>query len=157
MIEVASKDSHRALIALCGLMGCRVAEALAMRPSNFDLERMQATIRGKGGRVRVVPISSYAWEVLQTPTARAFCSGDLEIVGLKDRFARRVITQLAEKANLKRHVASHDLRATFATSVYDKTLDQRLVQELLGHASGSTTEIYIGRSNDQLRKGVELI
>jgi site-specific recombinase XerD len=78
-----------------------------------------------------------------------------EVVGLKDRFARRVITELGVRAKLERHTSSHDLRATFATAVYDHTLDQRVVQELLGHSSGTTTEIYIGRSNDQMRKAVE--
>jgi site-specific recombinase XerD len=57
---------------------------------------------------------------------------------------------------LRRHVSSHDLRATFATAVFDKTLDQKLVQDLLGHAYGSTTELYLGRSMHQFRNGVEL-
>lgn len=156
MIACAGNERHAALVALCGLCGLRVAEALAVRPSDFDLHAMMLTIRGKGDKSREVPVSSVAWEVLQLPVTRAYVNGGEEVVGLKDRFARALITRLGERAGLRRRVASHDLRATFATEVYNKTLDQRLVQELLGHASGTTTEIYIGRSSAQLHAGVEL-
>lgn len=156
MILHANNDRHAALVALCGLCGLRIAEALAVKPSDFDLHDMTLTVRGKGDKERVVPVSTYAWSVLQIPVTRAFCDGDCEVVGLKDRFARALITRLGIRAGLKRHVASHDLRATFATAVYDKTQDQRLVQVLLGHASGTTTEIYIGRSDAQMKNGVEL-
>ena len=156
MILHAHQESHAALIALCGLCGCRVSEALSTKPSDFDLHNMTLAVHGKGEKVRIVPVSSLAWEYLQRPVVRAYCDGDREVVGLKDRHARAIITRLGVRAGLKRHVASHDLRATFATAVYDKTQDMRLVQILLGHASVSTTEIYVGRTGEQLRKGVEL-
>jgi site-specific recombinase XerD len=156
MIEVCNTTSHASLIALCGLCGLRVSEALQVRPSHFDLQTMELTVRGKGDKERVVPVSKYAWEVLQIAVTKAFCDNDREVIGLKDRFARALVTQLGVRAGLKRHVASHDLRATFATAVYDKTLDKRLVQVLLGHASGDTTDVYINRSKTQMRDGVEL-
>lgn len=156
MISHAKKPEHAALVALCGLCGLRVAEALAVRPSHFNLDEMMLTIRGKGDKTRRVPVSTQAWEVLIGPVTRSFCNGDALVVGLKDRFARTVITNLAVKAGLERHVATHDLRATFATAVYDKTMNPRLVQELLGHASGKTTEIYIGLTNHTLHDGVNL-
>jgi site-specific recombinase XerD len=125
-----------------------------VRFEDFDLDNMTLHVRGKGDKGRVVPVSNRAWGVLAMPVARAMMN-QCEVVGLKDRFARRVITELGVRAKLERHTSSHDLRATFATAVYDHTLDQRVVQELLGHSSGTTTEIYIGRSNDQMRKAVE--
>lgn len=154
MIEVASQERHKALVALCGMCGLRVAEALAVRPSHIDIPNKVLTVYGKGEKERQVPISTEAWEILQRPVLRAFAT-DSEVIGLKDRFARRVITNLGERAGLRRSVASHDLRATFATAVYDKTLDQRLVQDLLGHSNGTTTEIYIERSSTQKSEGVE--
>lgn len=156
MIEVATKNQHKALVALCGMCGLRVAEALAVRPSHFNHEEKTLTVWGKGDKERTIPVSTEAWGHMQHAVVTAFCQGgDDEIVGLKDRFARRVITTLGYRANLKRSVASHDLRATFATAVYDKTLDQRLVQDLLGHSSGATTEIYINRNDKTRRSGVE--
>lgn len=156
MIAYAHCDRHAALIALCGLCGLRIGEALKVRPSHFDLNEMTLVIYGKGDKERVVPVSETAWEVLQVPVTRAFVEHDALVVGLRDRYARAVVTRLALHAGLRRRVSSHDLRATFATAVYDKTLDQRLVQELLGHTSGTTTEIYTQRTIPQMRSGVEL-
>jgi site-specific recombinase XerD len=157
MIDVAGNYRHKALIALCGLCGLRVAEALAVRPSNFNVETHMLTVRGKGDKTRRVPVSSLAWEVLTPALMDAYCSGlDSRLVGIKDRGARALISSIAERANLRRHVSSHDLRATFATEVYNRTRNQRVVQELLGHSSGVTTEGYIGVADAAMRDGVEL-
>lgn len=155
LIDVASTDSHRSLIALCGLFGCRVSEALGTKASNFMLDDMMLEIRGKGDKTRYVPISSRAWDVMAIQVTRSFIAGNTPVVGLKDRFARRVITNLGIKAGLQRHISSHDLRATFATEVYDRTLDIRLVQELLGHSSSQTTEIYTLVNQNKMRAAVE--
>lgn len=156
LIAATNNDKQKALLALCGLCGCRVGEALAVRPSHFDLNTMQLTIRGKGDKTRRVPVSPEAWEVLSHPVALAFVSGDALVVGLTDRFARRVVTDLGVKAQLKRSISSHDLRATFATAVYDKTKDVRLVQILLGHASSDTTQLYLGIDQAKLTEAVKL-
>jgi site-specific recombinase XerD len=154
LIDITHNVRQKALIALCGLCGCRVAEALAVKPSDFNLHDMTLTIRGKGDKTRIVPVSPRAWEILQIPVTRAFVDGDIPVIGLKDRFARRVISDLGVKAKLKRHISSHDLRATFATEVWDRTLDLRVVQELLGHASSNTTELYTAVRQDKMREAV---
>lgn len=156
LIAAATHEKHRTLIALCGFCGLRVAEALAVEPGDFNLTEMTLTVRGKGDVTRIVPVSTVAWEFLCLPVTRAWVGGGGPIVGLKDRFARRVITDLGVRAGLKRSISSHDLRATFATAVYDGCKDQRVVQELLGHANGSTTELYIGRTREQMASAVEL-
>jgi integrase/recombinase XerD len=120
------------------------------------MENMVLTIRGKGDKTRLVPISEAAWGVLFRPVAEAFVDGDREVVGLRDRFARRCVTDLGERAGLRRRISSHDLRSTFATEVFNKTLDIRLVQELLGHASVSTTELYTLVDFEKMRSAVEL-
>jgi site-specific recombinase XerD len=152
---VARSQNHKALVALCGLAGLRIAEALDVRGNDFDLNTMNLVVRGKGDKTRIVPISESAWEVVAISVCRSRLNDNHPVVGLKDRFARRVITDLGVRAGLQRHISSHDLRATFATAVFDKTLDQRVVQELLGHASGQTTEVYIGRSAEKMRSAVE--
>lgn len=155
MIEVAKPGEQRALIALCGLCGLRVSETLATRPSGFDFDRLDLTVRGKGDVTRTVPVMEQAWEAMFDSVTRAFLTGQNPLViSFKDRFARSLITALGERAGLDRRVASHDLRATFATEVYNRTLDQRVVQLLLGHASGSTTELYIGVTRDKMRDAV---
>lgn len=156
LISVADNEKQRALVALCGLVGCRVTESRRVEAVNFDLaDDVTLMIHGKGNKYRIVPVSSEAWEVLVLPVTRAFCSGG-RVIDFGDRFARRVITDLGVRAGLRRHISSHDLRATFATAVYDKTLDLRLVQELLGHANSKTTEIYTAVRMEKMKAAVEL-
>lgn len=155
LISVARTDQHRALISLMGMVGCRVSEALDCRPSWFDLGQSIVEIRGKGDKSRIVPVSSQAMEYVLVPLTRAFVAGDVRIINIADRTARKVVTSLGKKAKLARAISSHDLRATFATSLYDRTKDPRLVQELLGHASIVTTQGYIGVYLENARKAVE--
>lgn len=155
LISVASNDNQRSLIVLCGMVGCRIAEALAVKPMHFDLQRRDLLILGKGDKQRIVPVSQQAWDYLQTPVVQAFANGTT-VVDLHDRHARKIVTSLGVRAGLQRSISSHDLRATFGTHVYDKTKDIRLVQELLGHASSATTELYVGVTQTALREAVEL-
>jgi site-specific recombinase XerD len=156
LLAVARNERQAAFISLCGFCGLRAGEALSVRVSDFDLTRMILTVRGKGDRTRKVPISQEAWDWLAVPVTRAFCAkSTLPVVNLKDRFARRTVTQLGVKAQLQRPISSHDLRATFATAVYNKTKDQRVVQELLGHATGKQTELYIEVAEETQKKAVE--
>jgi len=155
LIAVASNDQQRSLIVLCGMVGCRIAEALEVRAEHFNLQSMTLTIRGKGDKQRVVPVSTQAWEHLQVPVIKAF-GANSNVICLHDRHARKIVTLLGARAHLMRSISSHDLRATFGTHVYDKTKDIRLVQELLGHANSSTTELYVGVTQKALREAVEL-
>ena len=156
LIAAATTEAQQALIALCGLCGCRIGEALSIRPSSFNMTDMVLAIRGKGDKMRYVPVSPEAWEVLAGPVLRAMMAGDEPIIKMHDRHARKVITRLGERVGLKRHISSHDLRATFGTAVHDKTMDVRLVQELLGHASITQTELYIGVKFSKMREAVKL-
>lgn len=155
LIGACRNDSQRALVALCGFVGCRIGEALGAEPSDFNLHNMTFLIHGKGDKDRVVPLSQEALDVILPALTRAFIGGGVPVVGFKDRYARRCITKLGLAAGLARHISSHDLRATFATEVYDRTLDIRLVQELLGHASSTTTEVYTAVGDSKMRKAVD--
>lgn len=155
LIEITRNEKQQALIALCGYCGLRVSEALRTEPGDFDLHDMLLTVHGKGDKERIVPVSQAAWEILAVPMTRALCEGGRPVVNLQDRFARRVITELGRKAKLKREISSHDLRATFATAVFDKTKNLRLVQELLGHANSTTTEVYTGVAMSAMKQAVE--
>lgn len=155
LLAATENERQKALIALLGMVGLRMHEALEVTAQNFSFQGADCwlTVRGKGDKTRTVPVSNEAFEYLAQPIARVMGTNS-PIVPLKDRFARRIITELGEKAKLMRRIASHDLRATFATAVYNKTKSQRLVQMLLGHASGQTTEIYIGVAMEEMKMGV---
>jgi integrase/recombinase XerD len=158
MIAVATDPSHRALVAFGGLVGCRVAEALSVRPVDFNLADMTLTIHGKGDKQRIVPLSTEAWSILESCVMQCVSHRGIRatVIPYKDRYAREVITRLGKQAGLRRPVSSHDLRMTFATAVYEKQPNLRTVQELLGHASSQTTEGYTFVSLDNMRKAVEL-
>jgi site-specific recombinase XerD len=155
MCEQARNHEQRALVALGGFVGCRISEALSVTTESFDIESLMLTIRGKGDKTRVVPLSQEAWEAIAPAYVMALGKDDRHLISYKDRFARQIVTNLAVKAKLKRHVVSHDLRATFATTALDRIGNIRVVQELLGHASVDTTQIYTGVAMADMRKAVE--
>lgn len=155
MIEASgTNDQRRALVALCGLCGLRLHEALAVRPKDIDYERRTLSVRGKGDKSRTVPISEQAWESIM-PAVGAAVIYETTLVNLKDRWARQVLTSLARRAGVARAVSSHDLRATLATAAYTQSKDLRAVQELLGHSSSVTTELYTGITSAAMRAAVE--
>ena len=157
MVQTARLPHHKALVVLGGMVGCRVAESLSVCPRDFDTRERLLTIRGKGDKSRVVPVSARAWDTLLPAYLDAACiSARSSLVDVSDRSARATITSLGERARLSRRVTSHDLRATYATWVYDRTRDLRTVQELLGHASPDTTQVYTQITITKMRAAVEL-
>jgi site-specific recombinase XerD len=156
MIEAADSTDHETLIAFCGLGGLRIAEALSMRASMVNVQEMTLTIVGKGQKTRVVPMSKLLWETIAFSYARSLTSGDALMISHQERAARRAVTAIGKRAGISRPVASHDLRATFATAVLDKTHNVRFVQALLGHSSLNTTQVYLGIDQKQLREAVTL-
>ena len=155
MIEHTKNFEQAAIIALGGFVGCRISETLSLTPSNFNVHDMTLTIRGKGDKTRTVPISHEAWTHIVSPYVLAMQKPDKRLVSYQDRFARQLVVNIGARAKLQRPVSSHDLRATFATAVLDKTGNIRLAQELLGHASVETTEVYTGITRAALKDAVE--
>lgn len=155
LIEVANRPRDKALIAECGLMGMRIFEALKSVPSEYDLREMTCVIRGKRDKQRIVPVSDSAWEFLRMPFMESFVNGGGPIITIKDRAARQRITELGATAGISRPISSHDLRHTFGTHVYQRTNNIRLVQELMGHDSIETTQIYTGVFLSQAREAVD--
>jgi site-specific recombinase XerD len=149
MLNVAHTQHHKNLVALTGLAGLRVNEAVTLPCRNVDLTERTVLVRGKGDRERVVPLSELVVRTLAPTLLNAH--GDALLVPLHERTARKVITRLSERAGLGRPAASHDMRATFATAAYEVSGNLRAVQELLGHADSRTTEIYTGITMQSMR------
>ena len=155
MIMSTRNPRHRALCTLTGLMGLRVHEAVDVRPDDFDMAEMTLTVRGKGSKTRIVPVSETAWKHLHKAYALADANGTT-LVRIGNRGARAAISRHARNAGLSRHVASHDMRATFATAAYRKSKDLRAVQNLLGHADPATTQVYTEVAMTQMRNAAEV-
>jgi len=155
MMEISRNHKEEALIALCGLCGLRISEAIALQVSDVNVQDLTLMIRGKGDKERIVPISPRAWSHMNMALVDAFGLPDGRLCPWENRAARAVVTRLGRKASLTRSIASHDLRATFATEALSRTNDLRAVQEVLGHESVTTTQIYTLIEMNKMRNVVD--
>jgi integrase/recombinase XerD len=153
----------RAALETLYATGCRASEVVALRPRDLDLESGMARCIGKGDKERVVPLGSRARAALgdyltldrpamlrrhpETPTVLVARSGRaLTRTGLW-----RIVKVHARKAGLPLTVSPHTLRHSFATHLLAGGADLRVVQEMLGHSSIATTQIYTRVELSQLR------
>ena len=152
----------RALLELLYATGARVSEVVQLDVddlSHGDVVR----VRGKGSKERIIPVGSYARSALEAyltrsrpelsrrgrATPRLFLGA--RGAPLSRQSAWLVMQHAAERAQLTAHVSPHTLRHSFATHLLQGGADVRVVQELLGHASVATTQIYTHVSVDALR------
>lgn len=155
MAQVARTAEHRAVLALCGFCGLRIAESLAVRLCDFHLTEMTLTVRGKGDKERIVPVSEgRALPLLLDSMVKAMSTPKAPLVRLSESTARKAVTSMGKRAKLQRHVSSHDLRVTFATHLSNTGVPIRVIQTLLGHSNLKTTEIYTQVLLDQMRTAV---
>lgn len=156
MLEVAPNAEQKALVGACGFIGLRIGEACAFKTSWFDPSERMLRVRGKGDKERILPVSMRAWGIISEAYINAMQS-DGNLIHYSDRSARKAITSLGRRAGITRAVSSHDLRATFATELANKGVPIRVVQELLGHSSVATTEIYTGVGVEAMKQAVILL
>ncbi|MBI9114890.1 site-specific tyrosine recombinase XerD [Sanguibacter suaedae] len=158
----------RALLELLYSTGARISEAVNLDVDDLDLTPGAAAVRlfGKGSKERVVPVGSFAVDALEAYVVRgrpalAGAGRGTPAVFLNTRGARlsrqsawAVLRSSAERAGLPgaAHVSPHTLRHSFATHLLSGGADVRVVQELLGHASVTTTQIYTMVTPDTLRE-----
>ena len=154
----------RALLELLYGTGARISEAVGLDVDDLDLEHATVLLRGKGGKQRLVPVGRPAREAVQAYLVRV--RPGLAVRGqgtprvflnsrggpLSRQSAWAVLHTAAERAGLGPHVSPHTLRHSFATHLLDGGADVRVVQELLGHASVTTTQIYTLVTVDRLRE-----
>lgn len=158
----------RALLELLYSTGARISEAVGLDVDDLDLTEGRAAVRlfGKGSKERVVPVGAYAVEAVEAYLVRArpalaAAGRGGSAVFLNTRGARlsrqsawAVLHTAAGRAGLAgaEHVSPHTLRHSFATHLLAGGADVRVVQELLGHASVTTTQIYTKVTPDTLRE-----
>lgn len=146
---------NRALLELLYSTGARISEAVGLDVDDVDVQARSALLWGKGGKQRLVPVGRPAVEALQAylvrgrpDLARRGRSG-VPALFLNSRGGRlsrqsawQVLADAAERAQISAAVSPHTLRHSFATHLLEGGADVRVVQELLGHASVTTTQIY---------------
>ncbi|MGZ4450126.1 MAG: site-specific tyrosine recombinase XerD [Nocardioides sp.] len=164
----------RALLELLYGTGARISEAVGLDVDDLDWGASgtdgTVLLRGKGSKERIVPVGSYAREAVEAylvrgrpelvsagaATTRGSVGGALFLNARGGRLSRQsawaVLVKAAEAAGVTRDVSPHTLRHSFATHLLDGGADVRVVQELLGHASVTTTQVYTLVTVDNLRE-----
>ncbi|MBC2681496.1 site-specific tyrosine recombinase XerD [Corynebacterium anserum] len=151
----------RTLVETLYSTGARISELLELDVDDIDVKNQLIVVRGKGGKERIVPLGLPAIDALQHYLVRGrpslnkkgspalFLNRNGARMGRQSGF--KVVSGAAERAGLG-HVSPHSLRHSFATHLLEGGADVRVVQELLGHASVATTQIYTKVTPEHLRE-----
>lgn len=167
--DLSLPDQYRNNVIVEVLYGCglRVSELVNLKMSNIYEDEQYLKVIGKGNKERWVPINPHALEMLNNYIHHvrvhyAIKPGEEKYVFI-NRLGRHLsrnyvfmfLQQAVNNAGLNKHVSPHSLRHSFATELVENGADLRAVQEMLGHESISTTEIYTHLTRDTLRNTIE--
>lgn len=172
MAEVRAQEGaftdvrNLAILELFYSTGIRLSELQGLNRGDLDLVSQQVKVRGKGRKERIVPVGDQAARSLRSYEARRdelvagagrevdrrayFVARTGRRIGV--RMVQKVVTRFLHEIDEEAGLGAHSLRHTFATHLLDAGADLRAVQELLGHASISTTQIYTHTSVERLRQ-----
>ena len=149
---------HRLILMLIYSAGLRVSEVVKLKPGDIDAERKLIHIKGgKGRKDRYTMLSEVAIETIRRylkeygQSKWLFPSQDKE-KHITTRTVEKIFSNACRKANIKKNATVHSLRHSFATHLLERGTDLRYIQELLGHKSSKTTEIYTHVSNKDIGK-----
>ncbi len=161
----------RAILEMLFSTGLRISELTSIKRDNMNLKRGEFSVRGKGDKMRLVFLSAKAIESLnqylkerkdnskalfvrhdaKESVEKQMESMSEKVSGLTPRSIQRIIKKYAKLAGIMKKITPHTLRHSFATDLLQNGADLRSVQELLGHSSISTTQIYTHLTNKRLR------
>lgn len=156
-----AEKRDKALLETLYSSGIRVSELVGLNLEDADILGGVLRIRGKGKKERMVPIGKKSQEALRdyleernTQLGKSPSALFLNKSGtrLTDRSVRRILIKYARKASIQKGISPHTLRHSFATHLLDRGADLRSVQELLGHESLSTTQIYTHVTTKRLKE-----
>ncbi len=156
-----------AILELLFSTGLRVSELAGLNIENVNLDKDEFSVRGKGGKVRVVFVSNSAKNALREylkarhdTSPALFVRTDLDpkshsLENLTPRSIERIVKKCSKIAGITKKVTPHTLRHSFATDLLYEGADIRSVQEMLGHSSITTTQVYTHITNKRLKETYE--
>jgi len=149
-----------AIMELFYSSGLRRSELIALDVADISGDQGVIRIVGKGGKERLVPVGNMALEAMHLYRQKAkVTAGALFISKVGKRLSSRAVNDLLKKylrySSIELNVSAHKLRHSFATHMLDAGADLRSVQEMLGHASLSTTQIYTHVSKERLKQAYQ--
>ncbi|MDR2538703.1 MAG: site-specific tyrosine recombinase XerD [Bifidobacteriaceae bacterium] len=155
---------NRALLEFMYASGARASEVADLQVGDIDYEQKLVTLTGKGNKTRLVPLGSVAVLATQNYLTQSRPALGAKGVGITNFFLNKrgrklsrqsiweIIQNAADKSKLQKHISPHVLRHSFASHLLQGGADIRIVQELLGHVSIATTQIYTHIANETLRE-----
>ncbi len=149
-----------AILELLYASGIRVSELIHLKVTDLTMNELLLKVWGKGNKERLVPISKRVQSLMQEYlTSRGSDKPYLFLTSRNLPLTRQAVWKIIKKRLLEiplgKNVSPHTFRHSFATHLLENGADLRLLQELLGHASISTTQIYTGVSREHLRKNYD--
>ena len=160
-------ERNRAIIETLYGCGLRVSELTNLRISDLYFEEGFIKVTGKGDKQRFVPISDYNIKYITIYKDQVRAHQEIKPEASDTLFLNRrgaqltramiftIIKQLAEKANIRKKISPHTFRHSFATHLLENGADLRAIQQMLGHESITTTEIYMHMDRTYLREVLE--
>ena len=172
LLEAPPKDEpaglrDRAILETMYSAGLRVSEAVGLNDEDLDWDQRLLHVYGKGKKERLAPLGSYAIRALESWLAVRELSAEAQVDGVTpvfvnrfgDRLTTRSVGRMLEKyiqqSGLDGRTSPHTLRHSFATHLVQNSADIRSVQQMLGHADISTTQVYTHITDTHLRKTYE--
>lgn len=158
--ELSTRD--RCIISLLLHGGLRVAEVRRLRRESINLTARTMRVMGKGNKERVVPLCEKLLQACQRWMNAPDRSGSALFVGycgqaLAIRTIQYLVAEAGQEAGLEQRLSPHMLRHTFATRLLNRGVNLRVVQQLLGHSSLATTQIYTHVTGQDLAEAVRLL
>ncbi len=170
LVEAPDQDTplqvrDKAILELIYASGVRVSELISITINDIDLEHPEIRIIGKGGRERIVFVGKEAMKALtkylNNSRPKLIKEKNINIdalfvnhygKALTVRSVQRIVKKYMIKSGINKNITPHSLRHSFATHMLDRGADLRTVQELLGHQSLATTQIYTHLTIEKLKK-----
>ncbi len=164
-INIPLGQRNRLVLEVLYATGIRVSELVNIKVSDIDFYKKEIRILGKGNKERIDPFGDYCLESInlflndgrKKILKKHHTNCEYLIINARGkqittRGVEKIIDDIVKKASLKKHVSPHMLRHSFATHMLNEGCDIRTVQELLGHESLESTQIYTHVSNERLRE-----
>jgi integrase/recombinase XerD len=158
ILSAPLNEKHRVMLSLIYGCGLRRSEVIMLEPQDIDRDRMLLSIRqSKGFKDRIVPVSVKLVEMVDTyvrryrPVVYLF-EGQQQGARYSAASIEKVFRMAVEKAGVKKSITLHGLRHSYATHLLEAGTDLRYIQELLGHKSSRTTEIYTHVTEKSIQK-----
>mgnify|MGYP005632099489 CR=1 FL=1 len=150
LLKAAENERDKIIVRALYSTGVRVSELCNLKWDDINLDSGEVRVRGKGNKERIVLMDAETLNLLKEYKEKH--PSKEKVFPISPRTVQRIVKKVAEKAGIRKKCTPHALRHSLATHLLEKGVDIRIIQELLGHSSLSTTQIYTHVSRTLLKQ-----